>query len=108
MDTDPELRRRADEVLKATKEAYGFIPVVNQVLSERPDMFLPAAEYAHAVLEGDGALEQKQRYLSFVFLQHPDTPFSAFRLQNIIILMKHFIQNCPVYFRIIYNQNTLT
>ena len=63
MDTDPELRRRADEVLKATKEAYGFIPVVNQVLSERPDMFLPAAEYAHAVLEGDGALEQKQRYL---------------------------------------------
>ncbi len=52
MDTDPELRRRADEVLKATKEAYGFIPVVNQVLSERPDMFLPAAEYAHAVLEG--------------------------------------------------------
>ena len=35
MDTDPELRRRADEVLKATKEAYGFIPVVNQVLSER-------------------------------------------------------------------------
>ena len=63
IDTDPELRRRADEVLKATKEAYGFIPVVNQVLSERPDMFLPAAEYAHAVLEGDGALEQKQRYL---------------------------------------------
>lgn len=85
MDTDPELRRRADEVLKATKEAYGFIPVVNQVLSERPDMFLPAAEYAHAVLEGDGALEQKQRYLCAIAAAtasrpRPPTPSTQGRL----------------------------
>ena len=66
MEEDPELRKRTEEVLRATKEAYGFIPVVNQVLSERPDLFLPTAALAQAVLEGDGALEQKQRYLCAV------------------------------------------
>ena len=66
MKDDPELRSKADAILKATKEAYGFVPVVNQVLSERPDLFVPMAGVARAVLEGDGDLERKQRYLCAV------------------------------------------
>ena len=66
MKDDPELRNKADAILKATKEAYGFVPVVNQVLSERPDLFVPMAGVARAVLEGDGDLERKQRYLCAV------------------------------------------
>ena len=66
MKDDPELRSKADAILKATKEAYGFVPVVNQVLSERPDLFVPMAGVARAVLEGDGDLERKQRFLCAV------------------------------------------
>ena len=66
MKDDPELRSKADAILKATKEAYGFVPVVNQVLSERPDLFVPMAGVARAVLEGDGDLERKQRSLCAV------------------------------------------
>ncbi len=66
MKDDPELRSKADAILKATKEAYGFVPVVNQVLSERPDLFVPMAGVARAVLEGDGDLERKQRLLCAV------------------------------------------
>ena len=66
MKDDPELRSKADTILKATKEAYGFVPVVNQVLSERPDLFVPMAGVARAVLEGDGDLERKQRFLCAV------------------------------------------
>lgn len=66
MEENPELRRRTEEILKAIREAYGFTPVVNQVLSERPDLFLPAAMFAKAVFEGEGALEQKQRHLCAV------------------------------------------
>ena len=36
-------------------------PEVNQVLSERPDIFIPGAEFSRAVLEGDGVLDRKQR-----------------------------------------------
>lgn len=66
MKDDPELRNKADAILKATKEAYGFVPVVNQVLSERPDLFVPMAGVARAVLEGDGDLGKKQRFLCAV------------------------------------------
>ena len=40
--------------------------MVNQVLSERPDLFVPMAGVARAVLEGDGDLGKKQRFLCAV------------------------------------------
>ncbi len=64
MQEDPAQREATDRILKAIEEQYGFIPVVNQILSERPDMFIPGVSFSQAVLErGDGALPKKERYL---------------------------------------------
>lgn len=63
MEEDPELRSKTERILEATREAYGFVPVVNQVLSERPDLFVPSAGLARAVLEADGDIDRKHRYL---------------------------------------------
>ena len=62
MREDPELREKTDKILEAVRNQYGFIPVVNQVLSERPDLFLPMAGVSRAILEGDGVMERKQRF----------------------------------------------
>ena len=59
--TDLEI---TNKILKNIKNEYGFIPLVNQVLSERPDLFIPAANLGKAVLEGKGQkLERKTAYL---------------------------------------------
>jgi alkylhydroperoxidase/carboxymuconolactone decarboxylase family protein YurZ len=64
MQEDPKERETADKILKSIEKAYGFVPVVNQVLSQRPDMFVPAAAFSRAVLEGKGDLDRKTRYLA--------------------------------------------
>ena len=67
MQEDPELREATDRIIKAIEEAYGFVPVVNQVLSERPDMFVPSVEFSQAVLDRkDGAIPRKERFLCAV------------------------------------------
>ena len=38
--TPEEKREIADKILKAIEERYGFVPLVNQVLSEDPDLFV--------------------------------------------------------------------
>jgi len=63
MEEDPQLRQQTDKILEAIRNAYGFVPVVNQVLSERPDLFVPGVAYSRAVLEADGDLDRKTRYL---------------------------------------------
>lgn len=63
MEEDPQLRQQTDKILEAIRKMYGFVPVVNQVMSERPDLFVPAAAYSRAVLEADGDLDKKTRYL---------------------------------------------
>lgn len=63
MNDDQRLREETEKVLEATRRRYGFVPVVNQVLSERPDLFLPMTGLARAVLEGEGELDRKQRLL---------------------------------------------
>jgi len=35
---------RVRKVLERTREEYGFVPLVSEVLSERPDIYLPYAE----------------------------------------------------------------
>ena len=60
-------REIADKILNAIKEEYGFIPLVNQVLSQRPDIFVPAANFGKAALEGkEQKLERKTAYLCAV------------------------------------------
>jgi len=57
-------REIADKLLKAIEKRYGFVPLVNQVLSERPDLFVPAVGYTSAVFENDEQrLERKTVYL---------------------------------------------
>ncbi|MBE6514581.1 MAG: carboxymuconolactone decarboxylase family protein [Thermoplasmata archaeon] len=63
MEEDPQLRQQTDKILEAIRNMYGFVPVVNQVLSERPDLFVPSAAYSRAVLEAEGDLDRKTRYL---------------------------------------------
>ncbi|MDR0523047.1 MAG: carboxymuconolactone decarboxylase family protein [Candidatus Methanoplasma sp.] len=66
MQEKPEEREIADKILKSIEEAYGFVPLVNKVLSARPDKFIPAANFGKAVMEGRGDLDQKTRYLAAV------------------------------------------
>ncbi|MCL2148649.1 MAG: carboxymuconolactone decarboxylase family protein [Methanomassiliicoccaceae archaeon] len=66
MQEDPEEREMTENILKAIEREYGFVPVVNKILSERPDMFIPAASLGRAVLEGRGELDRKTRFLAAV------------------------------------------
>ena len=60
----PTDREVADKILAAIQKEYGFIPLVNQVLSQRPDIFVPAANFGKAALEGkEQKLERKNAYL---------------------------------------------
>lgn len=52
-----------DRILKAIEKEYGFVPLVNQVLAERPDLFIPAANMGRAATEGRGDLDRKTRFL---------------------------------------------
>ena len=64
MQEDPELRKVTDKILKATGDKYGFIPVSNKVMSVRPDLFVPSAEFSRAVLDREnGAIPRKERFL---------------------------------------------
>lgn len=66
MEQDPEMVERTERILRAIRDEYGFVPVVNQVISERPDMFVPLSTAARAVLEADGELDKKHRHLCAV------------------------------------------
>ena len=66
MQEDPKEREITEKILKAIMDQFGFIPVVNEVLSERPDMFIPSVNFGKAVMEGKGELDQKTRYLAAV------------------------------------------
>lgn len=66
MEEDPGEREIADKILKAIEKRFGSVPLVNRVLSERPDLFIPAANLGRAVMEGRGELDSKTRYLAAV------------------------------------------
>ncbi|MCL2712457.1 MAG: carboxymuconolactone decarboxylase family protein [Methanomassiliicoccaceae archaeon] len=51
-------------ILKNIEKVYGFIPTVNQILSERPDLFIPSANLGRSVFDGKGKLEKKMRHLA--------------------------------------------
>ncbi|MDO5862122.1 MAG: carboxymuconolactone decarboxylase family protein [Thermoplasmata archaeon] len=63
MQENPEQRAIVDKMLETIRREYGFVPVVNQVLSERPDVFVPMGNLGKAVLEADGDIDRKHRYL---------------------------------------------
>ena len=64
---DNEKREIADRILKAIEARYGFVPLVNQVMSEDPDLFIPTANLSKAVFESDTKkLDPKTTYLCAV------------------------------------------
>jgi len=63
MECDPQQKAETKKRLAQIQEMYGFIPVANKVLSERPDLFLPNTDVSRSVLEGKGVLDRKTRYL---------------------------------------------
>ena len=65
MEEDPVMRQKTDEILANIEKAYGFVPVVNQILSTRPDMFLPLVDTSKAILER-GDLDGKTKALCAV------------------------------------------
>ena len=63
MEEDPKQREITEKILAAIKKEYGSIPLINQVLSERPDLFIPVANLGRAAIEGRGVMGKKTRYL---------------------------------------------
>lgn len=53
-----------EKILKELEEEGVFVPVVNKVLVERPDIFIPSVKFSRSVLDrGDGAVKRKDRFL---------------------------------------------
>ena len=65
MEQDPEMIERRDAIMESIRREFGFVPVVNQVVSERPDVFVPLSGAARSILE-NGDLDRKTRYLCAV------------------------------------------
>lgn len=65
MEQSPESVEKTEHILELIQRKYGFVPVVNQILSERPDMFIPVTEASKSILE-HGAMDRKSRMLCAV------------------------------------------
>ncbi|MCL2143434.1 MAG: carboxymuconolactone decarboxylase family protein [Methanomassiliicoccaceae archaeon] len=52
------------DILRSIERDYGFIPLVNEVLSERPDLFIPSANIGRSVFYGKCELTRKVRHLT--------------------------------------------
>ena len=64
---EKEKQEITERILKAIEARYGFVPLVNQVMSEDPDLFIPTANLSKAVFESDTKkLDAKTTYLCAV------------------------------------------
>lgn len=63
MQKNPELQAETERRLKAIEEALGKIPVVNQILSRRPDLFIPTNDVSVSLFMNKGAFDEKTRHL---------------------------------------------
>lgn len=79
---------QVQKILDAMKREYGFVPLVGEVLAERPDLFVPHAGIVKAAIEGDEQrLERKTAYLCAV------SAATALAGEHCIdVQMKHAIQ----------------
>lgn len=65
--TPEEKREITEKILKAIEQRYGFVPLVNQVMAENPDLFIPTVGMSKAILESeDKKLDPKTTYLCAV------------------------------------------
>ena len=65
--TKEEKGEIAQKILDRIAERYGKVPLVNTVLAQDPDLFIPAANMAKAALESENKkLDAKTSYLCAV------------------------------------------
>ncbi len=65
--TSQEKEEIAQKILKRIEERYGNIPLVNTVLAQDPDLFIPTSNMARAALESeDKKLDARTTYLCAV------------------------------------------
>jgi alkylhydroperoxidase/carboxymuconolactone decarboxylase family protein YurZ len=50
-------------MLGKIEKRYGSVPLVNRILSERADLFVPSVKFSTAVIEGKSEFDRKTRYL---------------------------------------------
>ncbi len=63
MEKSTELEKETEKRLEMDKAALGRIPVVHQVLSERPDLFIPNFDTSASIFMGKGVLDLKTKRL---------------------------------------------
>lgn len=52
-----------DRILGKIRKFYGFVPVTSQVLSEKPDVFIPYSSLSGAIFEGESEFDRKTKHL---------------------------------------------
>jgi AhpD family alkylhydroperoxidase len=65
-DNDRYSEERVQRVLDRVKKVYGEVPLVSEVLSKRPDMFIPYSDLSSAILFKPKFLEQKTMELAAI------------------------------------------
>jgi 4-carboxymuconolactone decarboxylase len=69
-ENDPEGDRYSEEhvqrVLGRVKKVYGQVPLVSEVLSKHPDMFIPYSELSSAILFKPRFMDQKSMELAAI------------------------------------------
>jgi 4-carboxymuconolactone decarboxylase len=69
-ENDPDADRYSDEhvqrVLDRVRKVYGQVPLVSEILSERPDMFIPYSELSSAILFKPKFMDQKSMELAAI------------------------------------------
>lgn len=63
MQNNPEMEKQAKARLDKVRAELGKVPVVNQILSERPDLFIPNFDTSDAIFSGEKVLDHKTKHL---------------------------------------------
>jgi AhpD family alkylhydroperoxidase len=61
-----ELEERVRKVLDRAKEEYGFVPLVSQVMSGRPDIYLPYSEISSSLFFKPQHMDRRTAELSAI------------------------------------------
>jgi len=61
------LEEQTERILKGMEKLYGFVPPIMDIISQRPDVFVPLSRYGKAVMENpEASLQKKTAYLCAV------------------------------------------
>ncbi len=63
MQNNSEQTAEAEKRLRLVEEKMGKIPVVNQILSRRPDLFIPNFDVSASLFMNGGAFDEKTKHL---------------------------------------------